>query len=131
MISKRLIKLTTLTLTERILESKYLDERSMTNQTIYRLIKLTTLTLMTTLTPMTRFFDLNYYKDFLIVVRLKILTITERILESKYLDERTMTNQTIYRPIKLTTLTLMTRFSDLNYYKAFLMTDQTQSSYLN
>jgi len=64
-------------------------------------------------------------------MKLKILTITERILESKYLDERSMTNQTIYRPIKLTTLTLMTRFSDLNYYKAFLMTDQTQSSYLN
>jgi len=41
-----------------------LDERSMTNQTIYRLTKLTNLTLMTTLTLMTRFFDLNYHKDF-------------------------------------------------------------------
>jgi len=30
----RLIKLTTFTLTERILEPKYLDERSMTNQTL-------------------------------------------------------------------------------------------------
>jgi len=35
----------------------------MTNQTIYRLTKLTILTLMITITLVTRFFDLNYYKD--------------------------------------------------------------------
>jgi len=52
-------------------------------------------------------------------------------LESKYLDERSMTNKTIYRLIKLTTLTLMTRFFDLNYYKDFLTTNETQNSYPN
>jgi len=70
-------------------------------------------------------------------MKLKILTLTERILESKYLDERSMTNETVYRLTKLTTLTLMTtltlvtRFFDLNYYKDFLTTDQTQNSYFN
>jgi len=53
---ERLITLTTHTLTKRILQSKYLDERPMTNQAIYRLIKLKILTLMT------RFFELNYFQ---------------------------------------------------------------------
>jgi hypothetical protein len=86
--SERPIKLTTLTLTERILQSKCLDECSTTNQIFHQLIKLITITLMTkffdlnldqcsttnqilyqliklkTLTLMTRFFDLNYFQDF-------------------------------------------------------------------
>jgi len=42
------------------------------------------------------------------------------------LDERSMTNQTVYPLTKLTTLTLMTT---INYYKDFRTTDQTQNSY--
>jgi len=55
--SQRLIKPTTLTLTERILQSKHIDECSTTNEYLYRLIKLTNITLMT------RIFNLNYFQD--------------------------------------------------------------------
>jgi len=49
----------------------------------------------------------------------------------KYLDERSMTNQTLYQLIKLTTLTLMTRFFDLNYFEDVTTTGQTHDSYPN
>jgi hypothetical protein len=61
----------------------------MTNQTLYRLVKLVTLTLMTI------FLDLHYYKD--------------------YLDNCSITNQNIYRLIKLVTLIVMTINFFLNY----------------
>jgi len=61
------------------------------------------------------------------LIKLTALTLIERILESKYLNERSMTKQTLYH----TTLTLMTSLFDLNYYKDFRSTDQTHNSYPN
>jgi len=40
-----------------------------------------------------------------------------------------MINQTIYRLIKVTTLALMTRFFDLNYFKDVRANNQTHNSY--
>jgi hypothetical protein len=95
-ISTLLIKLTALTLTERVLESKHLNGRSLSNQTLLPTKQAHNYNPNDNNKP-----NDNILRTKLIqkissrLIKLITLALTERILESKHLNGRSLSNQTL------------------------------------